>query len=130
MDNSFLPSKDRLFLRSKGFSFKEADDGAQKGIIIDNFPIRPAGKFSTDYATLLVLLPKGYPDVPPDMFYFAPVITYRQTGGVPDRAHTHLVYKGTTWQRWSRHAPGDIWRPGIDGIQTYLQRVFTALNVA
>lgn len=130
MDKIFLPSKDRNFLIGKGFSFKEVIDGTQKGIIIDNFPVRPEGKFSTDNASLLILLPTGYPDVPPDMFYMIPEIRYKVNGGLPGATDHKHAFNGASWQRWSRHADGNSWRPGIDGMQAYLQRVITALNAA
>lgn len=130
MDNSFLPLKDRNFLKSKGFTYKEVNDGAQKGIIIENFPIQPEGKFSSATVSLLILLPVGYPDVAPDMFYMVPVLKLKVNGSLPAQADHMHKFAETNWQRWSRHAPADAWRPGIDGLQSYLQRVLTALNAA
>ncbi|WP_079470020.1 E2/UBC family protein [Chitinophaga ginsengisegetis] len=130
MDNSFLPLKDRSFLKSKGFTYREINDGVQKGIIIDNFSIHPEGKFSSNSASLLILLPNGYPDVAPDMFYFIPALRLINTGSLPAQADQILTFHGATWQRWSRHGPPDAWRPGTDGLQSYLQRVFNALNAA
>ena len=130
MDNSFLPSKDRKFLISKGFEFREVSDGAVRGLIIDNFPIRPEGKFNLHTSSLLIILPTGYPDVPPDMFYFSPEIRLTSTNGYAAQTDQKPIYFQQTWQQWSRHAPPSQWRAGKDGIQAYLQRVYTALSVA
>lgn len=130
MDNSFLPLRDKSFLNGKGFSYREVNDGAQKGIVIDNFPVYPQGKFTADTVSLLILLPIGYPDIAPDMFYTIPTLRFIQTNTLPAQADYMFSSFGTIWQRWSRHSTPDAWRPGIDGLQSYLQRVLTALNAA
>ena len=130
MVDSFLPSKDRKFLESKGFSFREISDGAQKGLVIDSFLIKPDGKFSVSSSSLLVILPTGYPDVPPDMFYFQPELRLSLTNAYPAQADLLEGHFGQVWQRWSRHAPASEWRVGVDNLQSYLQRVLTALLTA
>ena len=42
-------------------------DGAHTGVIFKQLP--PSGKLNHATADVLVLLPPGYPDVAPDMFY-------------------------------------------------------------
>jgi hypothetical protein len=42
----------------------------------------------------------------------------------------NVGFEGKNWQRWSRHYPANEWRPGIDGIHTYLKKVNNALLVA
>lgn len=130
MDSKFLPSKDKTFLMSKGLEFREISDGAIKGLIIDNFPVKPEGKFTLSSSSLLIILPTGYPDVPPDMFYFQPEIKLSSTNAYPAQADQKPIHFQQVWQQWSRHAPASQWRPGRDGIQSYLQRVVTALNTA
>lgn len=130
MDNSFLPLKDRKFLEGKGVVFREVNDGAKKGLIIDNFQIKPEGKFNVTSSSLLIILPTGYPDVPPDMFYFQPELRLAPTNIYPAQADQLEVHFQQTWQRWSRHAPASEWRSGKDGLQSYVQRVVTALNTA
>lgn len=130
MDNTFLPSNDRKFLAGKKLSFREVNDGAKKGLIIDNFPVMPAGKFNVASSSLLIILPAGYPDVPPDMFYFQPELRLTTTNAYPAQAEYQEVHFQQIWQRWSRHAPASEWRIGRDSLQSYLQRVVTALNTA
>ncbi len=130
MDKKILPSKDRAYLDSKGYAYRELNDGAQNGLIIDKFPVLPGNKFTVGESSLLIILPQGYPDVPPDMFYFSPEIKFSANNGFPDRANTVANHFQLKWQCWSRHAPANEWQIGVDGIHSYLQRVFTALKIA
>lgn len=130
MADSFLPSRDRGFLTSKGYSFREISDGAQKGLIIDNFPVKPDDKFNLAHSSLLIIMPVGYPDIPPDMFYFQPELRLASANVYPPQADQLESHFQQTWQRWSRHAPASEWRIGLDNIQSYLQRVITALHTA
>ena len=130
VDNKILPSNDRNYLESKGFAYREINDGALKGLIIDNFSVIPEGKFNVSASSLLILLPQGYPDVPPDMFYFHPELKLTANNSYPDRANSKPSYFQIAWQCWSRHAPATDWRAGIDGIHSYIQRVLAALKDA
>lgn len=130
MDKKILPSKDRQYLESKGYQFQEINDGANCGLIINNFNIVPEEKFIAKQASLLIILPKGYPDIPPDMFYFDPELRLISNNNHPDRASEIVVHFEKKWQQWSRHADANEWRTGQDGIHSYLQRVFRALQVA
>lgn len=130
MDSVFLPAFDRGYLQSKGYKFREINDGAKNGLIIENFPVTPEGKFNTAVAQLLILIPRGYPDVAPDMFYFHPAVQFAGSNANPAQADVNENHFGTNWQRWSRHSTPEAWRPGIDGVNSYVQRVLTALKTA
>lgn len=130
MDKKFLQESDREYLASKGYEYKEHYDGVRNGLIIENFTIIPAGKFNLPLARLLIIVPRGYPDVAPDMFYFSPALLLVSSGSYPSAADVFESYFGANWQRWSRHSTPDAWRAGIDGIGSYIQRVITALKVA
>ena len=86
----------------------------------------PECKFDCAEADLLIELPSGYPDSAPDMFYLYPWVRIRDTGNWPSRADVSHSFEDRSWQRWSRHS--SEWRPGVDGIQTVLRRVDTALR--
>ncbi len=77
---------------------------------------------------LLVRLPSGFPDVGPDMFWFATPVTRVDGSAI---AATELIetYLGRSWQRWSRHI-GNRWRPGIDDLRSYFAYVATCLRAA
>lgn len=124
---SFLPSADREYLTSKGFEFEEAIDGGQKAVILKARPL-PKGRFDVSVADILILLPSGYPDCPPDMFYLMPWVRLVNGNRYPNAADQPLSFRGQSWQRWSRH--NNEWRPGVDGIWTMIKRIETALEVA
>lgn len=124
---SFLPARDREYLAEKGIVYEEVTDGGQRGVILRQYPL-PAGLFDTEKADLLILIPTGYPDVPPDMFYMLPWVKLIIANALPRCADQPHPFGGKSWQRWSRH--NNEWRPGIDGIWSMLKRVDHALEVA
>jgi len=124
---SFLPSADAAHLLSKGIAYKEVEQGGQKGIVLMAYNL-PAGRFDAGKADILILLPTGYPDVSPDMFYLLPWVRLLAANSYPKAADQAFSFAGQNWQRWSRH--NTEWRPNIDGIWTMLKRIETALQVA
>lgn len=121
-----LPSFDQVFLSDHGYQFEVIQEGSKTGIILKSLEL-PDGKFSAGMADILVMLPAGYPDCAPDMFYVSPHLTLAN-GQVPKACSVQLTYGGRVWQRWSRH--NSEWRPGIDGLRTMVARVKTALAEA
>jgi hypothetical protein len=124
---TFLPEKDRQYLSDRGLTWEEVVDGGSKGIILQNFNL-PMGRFDVSTANILIVLPSGYPDVAPDMFYLMPWLKLLPNGALPRATKAAFSFQGQSWQRWSRHE--NEWRPGIDGIRTMLKRVEHALEVA
>ncbi|AFO92754.1 hypothetical protein D1822_15270 [Phaeobacter inhibens] len=122
-----LPSKDQIYLSGRGYEFEVVTECGNTGIILKNQSL-PEGKFNYTVADILILLPKGYPDCPPDMFYVAPKLTLAGTGQVPKACTVEHRFVGRVWQRWSRH--NNAWRLGVDGLQTMVARVQTALAEA
>lgn len=122
---SILPSRCRLYLSESGIAFDEVD-GAQKAIILRAYPI-PKGRYDAEQADILIVLPNGYPEVRPDMFFSLPWLKL-VNGKYPKAADQPYDFNGQRWQRWSRHQ--DQWRPGIDGIWTMLRRIDAALEMA
>ena len=99
-------------------------EGGNTGVVLKEL-LLPAGKFNCETADVLILLPRGYPDCPPDMFYVSPKLLLAGTGQVPKAYTAEHRFGGRVWQRWSRH--NNAWRPGVDGLQTMVARVQTAL---
>jgi hypothetical protein len=122
-----LPSKDQVFLSGQGYDFDVVVESGNTGIVLKSVML-PAGKFCCETADVLILLPKGYPDCPPDMFYVSPKLTLAGTGQVPKACTVEHRFGGRVWQRWSRH--NNAWRPGVDGLRTMVARVQTALAEA
>jgi hypothetical protein len=124
---SFLPEQDRQYLRDRGLVWEEVVDGVSTGIILQNFCL-PVGRFNVPTANILIVLPSGYPDVAPDMFYLMPWLQLLLNGSFPRATEAAFAFQQQSWQRWSRH--NSEWRPGLDGIWTMMKRVEHALEVA
>ncbi|WP_171616057.1 E2/UBC family protein [Roseicella sp. DB1501] len=122
-----LPLKCRRYLTGRDMRFDEIEEGGQKAVILRGVPL-PAGRFDAAAADILILLPAGYPDVAPDMFYALPWLRLVPANRYPNTADQSFVFGSQNWQRWSRH--NDAWRSGVDGIWTMVKRVETALAVA
>ncbi|MGV0818981.1 multiubiquitin domain-containing protein [Martelella sp. AMO21009] len=121
-----LPSFDQTFLVDHGYQFEVVQEGRETAIILKSLEL-PEGKFNVEAADILVLLPAGYPDCAPDMFYASPHLTLAN-GQVPKACTVQHTFAGRVWQRWSRH--NNAWRPGIDGLRTMVARIKTALAEA
>ena len=122
-----LPMKCRRYLAERGIGFEEHEEHGQKAVIVKEFGL-PPGRFDAPAADILILLPSGYPDCPPDMFYTMPWLKLTASNRYPNRADVSFEFQGRCWQRWSRH--NNEWRTGVDGIWTMLKRVETALVCA
>ena len=122
-----LPMKCRRYLVSRGIRFEEHEEGRQKAVTLKEFAL-PSGHFDASAADILILLPSGYPDAPPDMFYTMPWLRLASSNGYPNKADQPFEFCGNRWQRWSRH--NNEWRAGTDGIWTMIKRIETALEQA
>jgi len=126
---TFLPESDRAYLSEKALNYREVTDNGQKGLILCDY-VLPTKKFDRDNADLLILLPQGYSDIQPDMFYLYPGIFLMPDKSPVTKTQVNITFEKKEWQRWSRHSPKNDWRPGIDGIHTYLKKIDAALNNA
>ena len=78
-----LPETDRTYLEDHGHRPSTGRrDGGQVGVSHQECPL-PAGKFDREQADLLILLPGGYPDACPDMFFTVPWIRLTGAGRYP-----------------------------------------------
>jgi hypothetical protein len=121
-----LPIRDRRYLADHGFDFAEFDS-PQRAIVLKGYEL-PAERYEAANADVLIVLPAGYPDSPPDMFYVLPWLRLTASRRYPNKADHAFEFNDQSWQRWSRH--NNEWRPGIDGIWTMLRRIQNALEVA
>jgi hypothetical protein len=123
----FLPPRDVEYLAGRGISYEDGSQPGQAGLVLKGIPV-PDGKFDAASVDILILLPPGYPDCPPDMFYCMPWLKLRPAGRYPRAADQPHPFRGESWQRWSRH--NNAWRPGVDGIHTMVKRIELALAEA
>lgn len=122
-----LPQSDRDALITRSLEHTVSTEGAVTCIVIRNYPI-PQG-LNCRVADLLLRLSAGYPDVPPDMWWFSPPIV--RPDGRPIAATQHIEpHLGRQWQRWSRHLPAGMWKSGIDSLESYLALVNRELESA
>jgi hypothetical protein len=112
---------DAAYLRRQEYEWVELPEGGLLSVVIRKFRL-PVG-YQVDSADLLVRLPPGFPDAPPDMWWFDPPLKLRSTGTMPLATEAVEAYVGRTWQRWSRHLPPGYWRPGRSGLESYLTLV-------
>jgi len=122
-----LPETELSYLNDKGFDFEEISEGSQHALILRNIQL-PAGKFDHDQADVLILLPPGFPDARPDMFYLSPWLRLKDLNSYPKAADQAHAFAGVSWQRWSRHS--NEWRAGRDGIRSFVKRIQHAIETA
>lgn len=115
-----LPAIDATYLRDRGIDHSVSSEANMICVVINNYQL-PAG-YDRTHSSLLLRLNPGYPDVPPDMWWFAPPIGRSDGQEIPATQvrETHL---GRNWQRWSRHLNAGQWRSGIDCLETLLALV-------
>ncbi len=122
-----LPIRDREYLETHGIPYQFAVDGQTSGVVLNGMEL-PAGKYNHEKADVLIILPGGYPDACPDMFFLHPWIQLRESGRYPTAADVAHTFNGHQWQRWSRHSSD--WRPGVDGLHTMVARFRRAVETA
>jgi hypothetical protein len=125
--SALLPERDRRYLANSGYAYEVLQENGSLGVVLKDFPL-PEGKFLQATADTLIMLPGGYPDACPDMFFMFPTVTLAATGTLPRATQGVLNFSGRSWQQWSRHS-GE-WRPGIDGVHTMVNRALNALREA
>ncbi len=118
-----LPERDLAFLTEHVPGHRIEADGGLIAVVVPDY-LLPAG-FLPRTVELLLLIPFGYPDTPLDMFWVAPDVVLH---GGPPAATCNEVHLGRSWQRFSRHLSQGVWRPGVDGIQSYLALLSTMLS--
>lgn len=112
-----LPADDRAYLEARGQVYQIVSEANMICVVLPGFAL-PAG-YDRTQSDLLLRLSPGYPDVPPDMWWFAPPVKLPDGRAIPatDCTEQHL---GRSWQRWSRHFNGGQWRSGVDCLETFL----------
>lgn len=138
---SFLPEDDQEFLSTKGLAFELKTEvlpgGTERhGVVFPNFSFdgnlyKPDGGrlVPCSECRLMILIPSGYATTKLDSFYTNPRLT-GPSGSDPALASGSDTIFQETWQFWSRHLEDRDWRSGIDGLETYLNYVWSELRKA
>lgn len=137
-----LPEEDVEFLAEKNFAHnlvsEEVAGGteARRGIIISGVPVpqnlrevTPNGLVERGDCEVMILVPSGYATTKLDSFYTRPHLK-RSDSNEPGATSFPQRLFGEDWQFWSRHLDDKDWRPGVDGIATYLTYVKNELRGA
>ena len=112
-----LPEVDFVFLTERATTHEIVVESGMTCIVLPEWRL-PEG-FDRPAADLLVRLTPGYPDVPPDMWWFDPSVLKADGQALP-ATNVREHYLGRTWQRWSRHFSGAQWKSGVDCLESYL----------
>jgi Prokaryotic E2 family E len=120
-----LPPVDTRYLADRVLNYSVAPEGNMTCVVLRSFPL-PSG-LAGSQADLLLRLSAGYPDIPPDMWWFDPPV--KRVDGRPIPA-TEVVeqYLGRRWQRWSRHLPAGQWKSGIDSLESFIALIKRELD--
>lgn len=112
-----LPAIDLKYLQERDIKHSVTNEGNMTCIVLPEYCL-PAG-LNMARSDLLLRLSPGYPDVPPDMWWFSPALM-RADGRQIEATQAIEHYLGRQWQRWSRHFNQGQWRPGIDCLESFL----------
>jgi len=112
-----LPQADLACLSERNTQFQVTTEANMTCVVLTGY-VLPAGYDQTQSDLLLRLNP-GYPDVPPDMWWFSPAVKLASGRTVPATESTEQ-HIGRMWQRWSRHFNQGQWKSGVDCLETFL----------
>ncbi len=115
---------DLKFLKNEGLRWEALMVGNVGWILVYDFPI-PDG-YNIPKTCLALMLPASYPSTEIDMMYFHPEL--RRLDGREIRALATHTVDNKNFQRWSRHRPSGMWRPGVDNLETHVLAVTEWLN--
>lgn len=90
-------------------------------VVISNYEL-PTG-FVPNRVDLLVKLPPGFPDSPPDMFWVHPDV--RAPNGAIPKATSPERLLGKNWQRFSWHLAAGAWKPGVSELRDFLRSIYS-----
>lgn len=112
-----LPQSDIACLAERGIQYSVSAEANMTCVVFTGYVLPPG--YDRGAADLLVRLQPGFPDVPPDMWWFHPAIRLAngRTVQATEVVERHL---GRDWQRWSRHFNAGQWRSGVDSIESFL----------
>jgi hypothetical protein len=112
-----IPEPELASLRDDGLGFSIVPEGNMTCLVVEKFDL-PTG-YNRPEADLLLRLPVGFPDTPPDMWWFDPPVLRADGKQIPNTEVTE-AHVGRRWQRWSRHFNGGQWKPGVDCLESFL----------
>ena len=113
-----LPQSDIEYLDERGMPYTVAEEANMTCVVFHGF-VLPCG-LNRSTADLLIRLNAGFPDIPPDMWWFDQPGVLRADGQTILSADQVEHYLGRTWQRWSRHLSAGQWQLGLDSLESFI----------
>ena len=142
---TFLIRDDREFLATKALAFAARietlpDGTTRRWLMLEDFAVegrlfarmdvaQPQVLTPQQACKVAILMPDGYPTTKLDSFYTLPRLV-RADGVDPINANGEMDICGQKFQFWSRHLDNTDWRPGQDGLETYVNYVRRELRAA
>lgn len=120
-----LPESDEQYLAAKGISYELLQGASEVFFVAKGLAVSP-GLYERADTDLMIRIPNAYPVAGLDMFYVDPPLKLRG-GDYPVSANVFEDHGGRRWQRFSRHLAAP-WRPGVDGIGSFLALVLAELR--
>lgn len=115
-----LPPPDVKYLADRAIPHSVSREANMICVVFPNFALPPG--LDRPHSDLLLRLAAGYPDIPPDMWWFDPAVK-RADGATIPATNVFEQHLGRQWQRWSRHLQRDQWRSGVDSLESFLALV-------
>ena len=112
-----LPQADLTCLGERNARYQVSKEANMTCVVLPGYALPPG--YDQTHSDLLLRLSPGYPDVPPDMWWFSPAVRLANGRNIQatDLIEHHL---GRPWQRWSRHFNQGQWKSGVDCLETFL----------
>jgi len=115
-----LPDSDAAYLADRDIAHSVVAESGMICVVLPEWRL-PTG-YDRESADLLLRLHPGYPDAPPDMWWFDPAVQLSD-GRTIEATQVIEQHVGRSWQRWSRHLQPSQWQSGVDGLESYLALV-------
>ena len=112
-----LPAHDVEHLAQRKPDHTVSQEANMTCVVLPKYALPPG--YDHSHSDLLLRLHPGYPDVPPDMWWFDPPVKLPD-GRFPVATDAMEHHLGRVWQRWSRHFNEGQWRSGIDTLESFL----------
>ncbi len=112
-----LPQSDITCLAERGVQYSVSTEANMTCVVITGYVLPPG--YDRAQSDLLLRLSPGFPDVPPDMWWFDPAVRLAD-GRIVQATEVTEYHLGRMWQRWSRHFNAGQWRSGTDSLESFL----------
>jgi len=93
-------------------------------VLIPDFPIPPG--WNRERTRLLLFIPSGYPEIPPDNFYVETGLR-TASGEMPHAYQDSVSQIGENWGQFSWHVDVESWRPAPDPEAGHNLRTFVGM---